>query len=73
MRVNVKAEFISPLLNFSEKKINFYVLKVRTVFVRLLNSHVPMRHQIKFNSMKQEKQLFFSSTQTVNLRKKRSG
>ena len=28
MRVNVKAEFISPLLQFSERKINFCVLKV---------------------------------------------
>lgn len=27
MRVNVKAEFISPLVNFSEKKINFCILK----------------------------------------------
>lgn len=29
MKVNVRAQFISPLVNFSEKKINFCILKVR--------------------------------------------
>ena len=31
MKVNIKAEFISPLLQFSERKINFCVLKVCVV------------------------------------------
>ena len=39
MRVNVKAEFISPLLQFSERKIDFCVLKV--YFPLFTNMKIP--------------------------------
>ena len=32
MKVDVSADFISPLLLFSEREVNFCVMKVRTSF-----------------------------------------
>ena len=37
MRVDVSAEFISPLLSFSQRDINFCVMKVRKTKAKLLN------------------------------------
>lgn len=37
MKVDVSAEFISPLLSFSQRDVNFCVMKVRTTKAWLLN------------------------------------
>lgn len=37
MKVDVSAEFISPLLSFSQREVNFCVMKVRKTKVWFLN------------------------------------